>query len=43
MLEPDPADAPVKEAELVETVHEKVVPVTLLVNASPVVPPEQKF
>jgi hypothetical protein len=42
MFVPELADAPVSEAELVDTVHENVVPVTLLVSAIPVVPPEQK-
>jgi hypothetical protein len=41
MLEPDPAEVPVSNPELVETVQLKVVPATLLVKAIPVVPPEQ--
>jgi hypothetical protein len=40
ILEPVPAEAPVKEP-LVATVQLNVVPVTLLVKAMPVVPPEQ--
>jgi hypothetical protein len=43
ILDPDPAEAPVNVPELVVTVQEKVVPVTLLVKAIPVVPPEQKL
>ena len=41
MLLPEPAEAPVMAPELVATVQAKVVPVTLLVNAMPVVWPEQ--
>jgi hypothetical protein len=39
--EPEPLDAPVKLAALVETVHAKVVPAILLVNAMDVAVFEQ--
>jgi hypothetical protein len=43
MFAPEPAAAPVSEAELAVTVQLKVVLVTLLVKTIPVVPPEQKL
>jgi hypothetical protein len=39
---PEPAEAPVSEAELVETVQSNEVPAILLSKVIPVVPPEQK-
>jgi hypothetical protein len=42
MLDPDPADAPVVPPDgLSLTIHEKVVPVTLLAKAIEVMSPEQ--